>query len=65
MTECCQKNLTHIAQNDGLFITIVPKNHEEVKQFLKHLKKTNVEWQDAFEVESSRKKGKIKVSPMK
>ena len=58
---CSQENLVHIAGNDGLFITIVPKNHKEVKQFLKHLRKKDVQWQDAFELESSRKKGKINV----
>jgi len=58
---CSHENLIHIAGNDGLFITIVPKNHKEVKQFLKHLREKDVQWQDAFEVESSRKKGKINV----
>ncbi|MBL0701369.1 MAG: IS1634 family transposase [Desulfosarcina sp.] len=58
---CSHKNLIHLDLNDGLFITIVPKNHKEVKQFLKHLRKKDVQWQDAFEVESSRKKGKINV----
>ncbi|MEA2077361.1 MAG: IS1634 family transposase [Candidatus Marinimicrobia bacterium] len=56
---CSQENLIHIAQNGGSFITIVPKGRKEVKQFLKHLKKNEVEWKDAFEIESSRKKGKI------
>ena len=54
-----QKNLGHIAKNGGLFITIVPKDRKEVKQFYKHLKENNVDWQHAFEVESSRKKGKL------
>ena len=54
---CSQKNLMFIAENGGLFITIVPKDRKESKQFLKHLKKNNVKWEDAFRVESSRKKG--------
>ncbi len=58
---CSHENLIHIAKKDGFFITIVPKNHKEVKQFFKHLKKKDVQWQDGFEVESSRKKGKINV----
>ena len=58
---CSQENLNYIAQNEGFFITIVPKGRKEVKQFLKHLKKKDVEWKDAFEVESSRKKGKMNV----
>jgi transposase len=56
---CSKKNLIYIAQNGGFFITIVPKDRKEEKQFLKHLKKNEVEWKDAFEIESSRKKGRI------
>jgi transposase len=55
------KNLTHIAGNGGLFITIVPKNHKEYKRFIKYLKQNEVPWQDAFSVESSRKKGEFNV----
>jgi transposase len=56
---CSQKNLDHIANNGGLFITIVPKDRKEVKQFYKHLKENDVDWQYAFDVENSRKKGKL------
>jgi len=56
---CSQKNLDHIANNGGLFITIVPKDRKEVKQFYKQLKENDVDWRYAFEVESSRKKGKL------
>lgn len=58
---CSQKNLIYIAGNGGLFITIVPKDRKEVKQFLKHLRKNDVKWQDAFSVESSRKKGEMNI----
>ena len=58
---CSQKNLDHIAQNGGLFITIVPKDRKEVKRFYQHLKENDVEWEHAFDVESSRKKGKLNV----
>jgi transposase len=58
---CSNKNLNHIAQNGGLFITIVPKDRKEVKQFLKQLKGSDIPWQDAYEVESSRKKGKANI----
>lgn len=58
---CSQKNLIHIAQNGGSFITIVPKDRKEVKQFIKHLKKNEVKWKYAFEIESSRKKGRINI----
>ena len=58
---CSHKNLTHIAQNGGFFITIVPKDRKEVKQFLKQLKNNDLEFKDAYQVESSRKKGKINI----
>ena len=58
---CSHKNLTHIAKNGGLFITIVPKGRKEVKQFLKHLKSNDITWKDAYEIESSRKKGKVNI----
>jgi transposase len=58
---CSEGNLTHIAGNGGRFITIIPKNRKEVKKFLKHLKEEDVEWKEALEVESSRKKGRINV----
>ena len=56
---CSMRNLDHIAQNGGSFITIVPKDRKEVKRFYQHLKDGDVEWEHAFDVESSRQKGKI------
>ena len=58
---CSRENLIHIAENGGFFITIVPKGRKEVKQFLKYLQENGVEWKEAFEVESSRKKGKMNI----
>jgi len=58
---CSHKNLTHIAQNNGFFITIVPKDRKEVKQFLKQLKNNALEFKDAYQVESSRKSGKFNI----
>jgi transposase len=58
---CSQDNLDHIAQNGGFFITIVPKGHKEVKQFLKRLPLEDIEFKEAFVIESSRKKGKANV----
>ncbi|MGB2930732.1 MAG: IS1634 family transposase [Desulfobacterales bacterium] len=58
---CSHKNLTHIAQNGGFFITIVPRDRKEVKQFLKQLKSNDLEFKDAYQVESSRKKGKVNI----
>ena len=47
--------------NGGSFITTVPKGRKDVKQFIEHLRNKDVQWQDAFKIESSRKKGKIKI----
>jgi transposase len=58
---CSHKNLTHIAQNGGFFITIVPKDRKDVKQFLKQLKNNDLEFKDAYQVKSSRKKGKVNI----
>jgi transposase len=58
---CSHKNLTHIAQNGGYFITIVPKDRKEVKAFLKQLKTDDLQFNDAYQVESSRKKGKVNI----
>jgi len=58
---CSHKNLIHIAGNGGFFVTIVPKDRKEVKRFLEHLKKNDVEWKDAFSIESSRKKGGMNI----
>ena len=56
---CSKKNLAHIDDNGGVFITIVPKSRNEVKQFYTFLETADVEWKDGYEVESTRKKGKI------
>jgi len=53
---CSQKNLDHIHEHGGIFITIVPKNRYEVKQFYKFLKTNPIEWQYAYETPNSRKK---------
>jgi transposase len=53
---CSQKNLDHIHEHGGIFITIVPKNRSEVKQFYEFLKTNSIEWQYAYETPNSRKK---------
>jgi transposase len=58
---CSQTNLTHISENGGYFITIVPKDRKEVKKFLACLKENKLTWKDAFSTESSRKKGDINI----
>jgi len=58
---CSSKNLNHIAQNGGFFITVVPKGRKEVKSFLKHLKSNDIQFKDAYKTKSSRKKGKVNI----
>jgi len=58
---CSQKNLTHISEHGGNFITIVPRDRKEIKYFLKYLKGNEVTWLDAFCLESSRKKNGMNV----
>ena len=53
---CSQKNLDYIHGHGGIFITIVPKNRLEVKQFYEFLKTNPIEWQYAYETPNSRKK---------
>ncbi|MCP3921335.1 MAG: IS1634 family transposase [Desulfobacterales bacterium] len=38
---------------------MVPKDRKELKQIYRYLKDNDIEWTDAFEIENSRKKGKI------
>lgn len=58
---CSHQNLIHISSNGGFFITIVPKDRKEVKRFLNHLKENDVTWKEAFQIDSSRKKGEINI----
>ena len=53
---CSQKNLDHIHNHGGSFVTIVPRNRSEVKQFYEFLKTNPIEWQYAYETPNSRKK---------
>lgn len=58
---CSAENLGHIHGNGGKFITIVPKNRVDVKRFYDHIRVHEVKWEDAYRVESSRKKGEFTV----
>lgn len=58
---CSAENLAHIDSNGGKFITIVPKNRVDVKRFYDHIRAHEVKWEDAYTVESSRKKGEFTV----
>ena len=53
---CSQKNLDHIHEHGGIFITIVPQNRSDVKKFYEFLKTNAIEWQYAYEMPDSRKK---------
>jgi len=55
---CSYENLSTIAGNGGLFITIVPRNFREVKDFLARVRAgENILWQHELAVPDSRKKG--------
>jgi transposase len=58
---CSDKNLSHIVQNGGRFITVVPQDRKEVKQFLHQVISHPVEFQEAYTVESSREKGRLHI----
>ena len=56
---CSSKNLAYIDENNGDFITIIPKFHKESKSFMQYIKTNDVKWEDAFEIQHSRKKKEI------
>lgn len=56
---CNNKNLAYIDENNGYFITIIPKNHNESKTFMDYIKTNDVKWEDAFEIRHSRKKAQV------
>ena len=58
---CSKNNLVHISKNGGYFITVVPKDRKEYNGFLKYLTENDVLWQEAFSIESSRKKGNFNI----
>ena len=56
---CAYENLRTIAQQGGQFITVVPRNFREVKGFLERVRNgEEIQWQCAYEVPDSRKKGR-------
>ena len=57
---CDMKTLELIAGNGGRFITIMPANRKEVRDFMALLRHgETIEWEEGYEIEDSRKKGKI------
>ena len=52
-------NLNHINEHGGTFITLVPKNVKEIKQFIAQIKEgESIEWDAGYCVPASTKKGK-------
>jgi transposase len=52
-------NLNHINEHGGTFITLVPKNVKEIKQFIAQTKAgKSIEWDTGYCVPASTKKGK-------
>ncbi len=58
---CSSKNLDYIDQNNGYFITIIPKGHKESTGFRDYVKNNEVAWTDAFEEAQSRKKNEMNI----
>jgi transposase len=56
---CSLENLDHIHANGGTFITIMPKNRKEVKDFHEHIQTNDVDWDETILMENSRKKGEF------
>ena len=57
---CDMKTLALIAVNGGMFITIMPANRKEATDFMKRLRQGEaIEWEEGYDVEDSRKRGKI------
>lgn len=55
---CSYDNLCTIAENGGQFITIIPRNFREAKEYLQRVREgEEVEWQHEYTVPDSRKKG--------
>ena len=58
---CSYENLLTIAENGGLFITVIPRNFREVKGFLERVREgEEIQWQYEHKVPDSRKKGRIR-----
>jgi len=57
---CSRDNLRTIAENGGSFITVIPRNFREAKDFLDRVRDgMEIEWQHQYQVPSSRKKGRL------
>ena len=53
------KNMLHLNRHHGRFISVLPRTRGEVKSFYETIHDTEIDWKDAYSIESSRKKGEI------
>ena len=54
---CALETLSHIAERGGLFITVMPRNFQEARQFLERVSEgAQIAWQHRHEKPNSRKK---------
>jgi transposase len=51
--------MAHINRNKGYFITMVPKDRKEVKEFYRRVRNEQIPWATTLEVEDSRRKGQF------
>lgn len=58
---CTTENMTTIASAGGRFISTMPATRKEVKDFLENLISNEIPWENAYEKENSRKKGKFDI----
>jgi transposase len=56
---CSKENMAHINRNKGYFITMVPKDRKEVKEFYRRVRNEQIPWATTLEVEDSRRKGQF------
>ena len=55
---CSEKNLDHIHENGGKFITVVPKKRSILKPFYKLLQNGDIDWNFAYSVPDNRQPSK-------
>ncbi len=57
---CSTDNLAYIDEHHGYFITIIPKNHKDVTEFMDYIQTHDIKWKPAFTIPHAREKGKRK-----
>jgi len=56
---CTEENLSYIDDANGKFITILPRNRKEVKEFYEQIKNSDVNWELAYQEENTRNKKEL------